>query len=193
MVAVVPMDESLPIQYCFIRTDAQGSPVAAGGSGWIESPAWEETGLVTGLTYYYRVATRDRYANMSDLSPVAEVTLVPDTKDINPPLPNPPVWMDTPAQYYFGGTYWHYMAVVPVADPEGNCEEYYFECVDNSAYDSGWVNALTVPVLGVDYPAGAMPPAPNERWVRVGAANLEYRYRVKTAISHRTKTRVAGR
>ena len=65
------------------------------------------------------------------------------------------------------------MIALPSVDPEGNGEEYYFECTNNGDYDSGWFNVLTNPSLD---PFG-LPAADNEYWVEVGASGIHNSYR----------------
>ena len=190
MVARVATDASGPVEYFFRYTNAAGDGPGLGDghdSGWQLSPTYEDIGLTANMTYSYRVRTRDRYGNESGESPVGTVLLDPALVDFNPPEPNPPVWAEAPAQYLLAdGNYWHYMSVEPVADPEGNGEEYFFECLDNSGRNSKWQHDQMVFVPGQDYPdpalvPGAVPPAPNERWVRSGSSPFnKWRYRVRT-------------
>ena len=105
----------------------------------------------------------------------------PAVVDFNPPLPDPPLWENLPQQFTWVNPatqlteYWHWMSVEAVADPEGNGEEYYFECLDGD-YDSGWLNALN-PSLD---PTGLPAAGPNEYYVRVSAPDSNFRYRVRT-------------
>ncbi|MBE0536993.1 MAG: choice-of-anchor L domain-containing protein [Phycisphaerae bacterium] len=186
MVARTATDASGPVEYYFKATDATGTgpaPAGADDSGWQLSPVYEDTGLTAGVVYSYRVSTRDRYHTISGESPVASVLMDPAMVDFT--APPTPLWVDAPEQYFFGGIWWHFMSVEPVVDPDGNGEEYQWDCVDNSNLNRhAWRNDLTVLVPGLDYPdplivAGSVPPLPNQLWVRAGAANLKYRYRVR--------------
>ncbi len=107
----------------------------------------------------------------------------PAVVDFNPPIPDPPLWEVEPQQFNWPDAqgqddYWHYMSVQAVNDPEGNGEEYYFECIDNDFYDSGWLNATNLSPVPLAVPP--VVPGPNEYYVHVGAPNLKLRYRVRT-------------
>ena len=133
--------------------------------------------------YYYRIRVRDKFGNTTAESVVALGVPDPAVVDFNPPLPDPPVWAVTPQQitYPIPDTnpqqyeYWHWMSVDPVADPEGNGEEYYFECLDN-APDSGWLNAVNLSMA----PDGLPATGPNVYYVQVSNSTSHFRYRVRT-------------
>ncbi|HPD46095.1 MAG TPA: right-handed parallel beta-helix repeat-containing protein [Anaerohalosphaeraceae bacterium] len=182
MVALVPYDESPPITYRFLQTDAQGGAVA---NPLDLPPQTDPVLVVDGLTpnvmYYFTVTAVDRYGNEMLRSVVAGAAPDPALADVTPPPT--PTWLDPPAQAKVGpeaDAYWHVMRVNPVADPEGNGEEYFFDCLDNDSYDSGWIGPQTVRVEGIDFPVQDPPltPQPNEYYVHVGISGLKYRYRV---------------
>ena len=68
------------------------------------------------------------------------------------------------------------MSVYPVADPEGNGEEYYFECDDNGDFSGGWFDVLNPPLDPDDLPTAG----PNEYYVEVFSPNRRFTYRVRT-------------
>ena len=69
MTAVTATDTlSLPVEYYFENTSNLVN------SGWISSPSWSNTGLVTDTTYGYRVQARDAVGNTNGWSAVATAT-----------------------------------------------------------------------------------------------------------------------
>ena len=198
MIAHIGTDANPPLEYYFRYTDAAGIDDGVGDgydSGWQQShdpiganytltPHIFEPDNLTPLTnYYYRVRVRDKFGNETAESIVALGVPDPAVVDFNPPLPDPPEWDIPPQEYAYPipetfpqqYEYWHYMSVLPVADPEGNGEEYYFEC-GNDLYSGGWFDVLN-PSLGPDdLPAAG----PNEYWVEVFSPNRHLTYRVRT-------------
>jgi hypothetical protein len=69
MTAVTATDTlSLPVEYYFENTSNLVN------SGWISSPSWSNTGLVSDTTYGFRVQARDAVGNTNGWSPVATAT-----------------------------------------------------------------------------------------------------------------------
>ena len=198
MIAVIASDASGLVEYYFRYTDPSGTFNGSGNghdSGWQQgrdpgapnyTPTphiYEDTGLTTSVMYHYRVRARDGFGNETGESPVGMAS-PSSSVDNNPPLPNPPLWDILPMQFEYAipGTdptlyeFWHFMRVEPVVDAEGNGEEYFFECTDNSGFSSGWQNAGYLPVG----PDGLPVAGPNEYFVHVGAPGIHLGYKVKT-------------
>ena len=56
------------------------------------------------------------------------------------PTPNPTQWRIPPQIVYFGENDYRYtMSAVEATDPEGGPVEYFFDCLDDSTLDSGWI------------------------------------------------------
>ena len=143
--------------------------VRASERGWQESNEFIADDLTTGTLYTYRVRARDIWGNETAESiPVS--TTIEDWDDL-PPTPNPPAWTIFPSRVQDGyGIWWHQMAVEEAADDNG--VEYYFECLDDGSYSSGWRS-----LDGID-PFGNII-GPEEYWVQVGGQYIYFTYRVK--------------
>jgi hypothetical protein len=127
MEATTAIDESW-VEYYFECTAGGGHD-----SGWQYSPFYEDSGLLPGTTYSYRVWARDRSLaqHTTDFSGVVSVMTMPDA---TPPEPNPMTWAHPPGEQ--NGFDWIIMEAATAADPCGL--EYYFECTAGGGHDSGW-------------------------------------------------------
>lgn len=186
------------VEYQFIATDATGTgPAIPGGtsSEWQQNHSPDEDnytptpwiyyddGLTPLTTYYYRVSMRvaviigGEVANYIPGQASVVASGMPDLAvvDFGAPQPDPPLWSFAPEQLFVNGKYWHHMIALPSADPEGNGEEYFFQCTSKSDYSSGWLNVVTNPSLD---PYG-LPAAAEEFWVEVGASGIHNTYRFK--------------
>jgi len=191
-----PFDDG-SLEYYFRYTDPTGEFDGAGDgydSGWQQSHdpdapnytptphIFEPDNLTPLVNYYYRVRVRDRFGNETEESVVAVGTPDPAVVDFNPPQPDPPLWQDAPQEIRYVDpvtqevSWWHWMSVQPVADAEGNGEEYYFECLTNDAFSGGWFNALNVSIQPDGLPAAG----PEVYYVEVGAPGMKLKYVVRT-------------
>jgi hypothetical protein len=182
MTSQIVYDDS-GVQYYFEAATPGGHD-----SGWQDEPNYIDVNLVPDTTYCYRVKARDKSVNYNETiwSPqVCAVTaLVPDTL---PPLPDPMQWdpvvdangynglpreilLSPYGAFDYGATMRAILATdqAPVGVPPAEVE-YYFECQDNSAFNSGW---RTV----------ALYPNEDDRrtyTVRIGGSGHSYIFRVK--------------
>jgi hypothetical protein len=115
-------------------------------SGWIRTTTYTDVNLAPNTQYCYRVRARDMSAsqNMTAWSDwVCGVTGA--GADITAPTPNPAQWDPNglPAEYWGGSNsldYWVEMAVLPATDDSGGVIQYYFECIDERGFSSGWTD-----------------------------------------------------
>jgi hypothetical protein len=148
-------------------------------SGWQEEPNYTDGNLDAETEYCYRVKARDNSSNRNETvwSDIVCIT-TPEAEDVLPPTPYQMDWdrsLDangfdgTPREVYTGPDAhpWGYSAVMRADpntdDPSG--VEFYFECVTNSGYDSGWIT----------FPAGP----PFEYSVDVGLLGQSLVFRVR--------------
>jgi predicted outer membrane repeat protein len=131
-------------------------------SGWQSEPNYTDVNLVPDTQYCYKVIARDMAGNYTPWSsPVCTTTLMPP--DTLPPEPNVTVWdpvadangydgypreviLDPFGQFDYGAT----MRAIDTDDvaPAGVTPsevEYYFECVTDSGFDSGWRTVAAYP------------------------------------------------
>jgi hypothetical protein len=147
MLATTATDDSGSVEYFFDETS--GNPGGT-NSTWQTSPEYIDTGLVTGLTYTYRVKARDMSINRNETGWSSEESAIPE-EDIEPPpeLVAPSI---ISASQYDGGFYWYNVIVADTLVGE-SALYYRFVCLDDSDLNSGWVPSIgagTVPSgLGV--------------------------------------------
>jgi len=128
-------------------------------SGWQDEPNWIDTYLDPNTEYCYRVKARDKSIRQNETfwSDTACVR-TPVPPDTTPPVPDPMMWDPNdpnllPTEVFIGPDptfgYAVTMTCLAAQDPSGPVQ-YYFECIDNSAYDSGWIltNTYTTPIVG---------------------------------------------
>ncbi|MHC4640871.1 MAG: right-handed parallel beta-helix repeat-containing protein [Planctomycetota bacterium] len=182
MTASEAFDES-GVQYYFEALSAGGHD-----SGWIGVPSYTDVNLVPDTTYCYRVKARDKSDNYNETIWSAQVcavtAILPDTL---PPLPDPMQWdpvvdangydglpreihMPPYGAFAYGATMRAIDAddQAPVGVPVAEVE-YYFECIDESGFNSGWRTVA------------AYPNEDDRRTyaVLVGPSGLALRFRVK--------------
>ena len=158
MTASEAFDES-GVQYYFEALSAGGHD-----SGWIGARTYTDAGLIPDTTYCYRVKARDTSHNYNETiwsAQVCALTIVlPDTLA---PLPNPMQWdpvvdangydglpreifMSPYGAFDYGATMRAIDAddQAPVSVPVAEVE-YYFECIDESGFNSGWRTVAAYP------------------------------------------------
>jgi len=139
--AVSPADDVSGVEYYFEETS--GNP-GGDDSGWQDSPAYIDMGLMPQTAYTYRVKARDKSVNRNETDWASEqsATSVPD---IFPPLPNPPVWAIAPTADGFAIT----MTCQTLEDASG--VEYCFEETSGNpgGDDSGWQDSPTYTDTGL--------------------------------------------
>ena len=182
MTASEAFDES-GVQYYFEARSPGGHD-----SGWQDEPNYTDVNLVPGATYCYRVKARDKSINFNETIWSPQVCLgSPPPPDTLAPLPDPMLWdpvvdangydglprevlLDPFGQNDYGATMRAILATDQAPPGVAPSEvEYYFECQDDSGFDSGW---RTV----------ALYPNEDDRrtyTVRLGGSGLAYRFRVK--------------
>jgi len=146
-------------------------------SGWQDEPNYTDVNLTAETEYCYRVRARDKSPNHNTTvwSEVSCVT-TPAMPDKEPPTPDPMQWdrsLDAngidgrPHEYYGGGGIFDYYVTMRADpntdDPSGF--EFYFECIDDHNYDSGWMY----------FPGGP----PYVYTFKIGQSGFTYRFRVK--------------
>jgi predicted outer membrane repeat protein len=125
-------------------------------SGWQDDPNYTDTGLDPNSLYGYRVRARDKSSrqNITGWSDTVFVrTLVPP--DTIPPTPDPMEWDTTVDANGVDGTphlvnrgggpfdYYAEMTAVVATDASGGTVEYFFECIDEHGFNSGWITTPT--------------------------------------------------
>ena len=128
MTATTATDESA-VEYYFQCT--QGTEVGGDNSGWQDNPNYVDTGLSVGVTYCYKVKTRDKSWRQNETGWSTEQCATP--ADIYPPEPDPSTWDIEP---YETSAFTISMTATTATDPSG--VEYYFECTSGPGQDSGW-------------------------------------------------------
>ncbi len=123
MVATTATDPSGPVEYLF-ENITNGNT-----SGWIATASWNNTGLTNGVSYTYRVKTRDALGNEGDWSAELGATAGSDT---TAPNPNPMAFAAAPA-----ATGENTITMTATAATDINGVEYYFDAIDGGN-DSGW-------------------------------------------------------
>ncbi len=155
MTASTVFDES-GVEYFFENTTVPGH-----NSGWQDDPNYTDPNLTPDTEYSYRVRARDRSPRANETRWSQEVTArtlpAPDTV---PPTPNPMEWDPTVDPNGFDGRpreilvdpndptfgWGATMTAVIAVDAGGGPVEYFFECVTNSGFNSGWITSETYTV-----------------------------------------------
>lgn len=101
-------------------------------SGWQDGPGYTDAGLVPNTEYSYRVKARNK-GNLAETeySPVGSAATL--AEDTTPPAPDPAQWQTEPYPVPPSSIR---MVAATASDPGG--VEYFFRCVTNPAYSSGW-------------------------------------------------------
>jgi hypothetical protein len=129
-------------------------------------PNYRFTQLQPGTTYRFRVKARDKSEDQLETTYSDWFTFT--TQDANealPPTPNPLIW-ETADVNGFDGTpritlirvqagfqfYGVTMTAITATDADSPPVEYYFQCVNNGAFSSGWVldPIYTTPIVGTE-------------------------------------------
>ena len=155
MTASTVYDDS-DVEYYFENTTIDGHD-----SGWQDDPNYTDPNLLPDTEYSYRVKARDKspWANETDWSEEIVIRTLA-TPDVDPPDPNPMDWDPTQDPNGFDGSpreisvdpnsQWGYgatMTAVVAVDAGGGPVEYFFECITNSGFNSGWIATETYTVL----------------------------------------------
>ena len=145
MTATTAVDAEYDVEYSFENV-TDPSHV----SGWQSDPTWTDTGLADDTEYTYRVKARDISPNKNetDWSEEASAT-TPVEWDEAAPQPDPMTWQSEPAVVAFNGAT---MTATTAVDAEGNGPvEYYFSCVTDAGFDSGWQTSTSYIAQGLQY------------------------------------------
>ncbi|MBL7107557.1 MAG: hypothetical protein ISS77_08135 [Phycisphaerae bacterium] len=100
-------------------------------SGWDPCSIYEDTGLTEGQTYGYKVYARDSAGNVTEPSLVGLAI----AEDMFAPVPDPMTWEIEP--YPVSSTQFS-MTATEAYDENPTGVEYYFECVTDPNFNSGW-------------------------------------------------------
>jgi hypothetical protein len=125
--AIATSTDDSGVEYYF-KCDTPGGH----DSGWQDGPGYTDTGLVHNTPYFYRVKARNK-DNLAETeySPARSATTLP--VDTTPPAPNPAQWQTEPYPVPPSSIR---MVAATASDPSG--VEYFFRCVTNPLYSSGW-------------------------------------------------------
>jgi parallel beta-helix repeat protein len=159
MIASEAYDES-GVQYYFEALTA-----GAHDSNWLDEPNYTDVNLVPDTTYCYRVKARDMSDNhLETIWSPPRCTATAPPPDNMAPLPDPMQWDDVNDANGFSGfpmeilmppggqfDYGVTMRAIDADDqaPAGVAPaevEYYFECLDDSGFNSGWRTVADYPV-----------------------------------------------
>jgi hypothetical protein len=175
----IAMEASEAYHECGVQYYFQCTAGGGHDSGWLDEPNYTDVNLVTDTDYCYRVKAREKSPNqnMTNWSEPACTRCIPPPCE-NSPTPDPMRWDETldangfdgwPREVLLGPDPiwdWH---VTMRADPNTNHDcgawEFYFQCVDQSGFDSGWLAFAAGP--------------PYTYTVHVGLQGLQVRFRVK--------------
>jgi parallel beta-helix repeat protein len=154
--------------------------IAGGGhdSGWRDEPYYTDVNLVFGTEYCYRVKARDKSPNQNETTWSEPACAYTGALCETAPTPDPMQWDETldangfdgwPREVWLGPDPFLGWYVTMRADPNTTHDcgtwAFYFECVDDSRYDSDWIS----------FPAGP----PYAYTVHVGLSGLQFGFRVK--------------
>jgi len=121
---------------------------------------YSDAGLQPVTTYWYRVRAYNNNGNSAYSNVASATTFSGPAPDTEPPLPNPPTWASGPTNILDPlnpGFYAHTMTANTSSDATtgGNDPvEYYFECINNGDFSSGWQTETTYtspPIAPVPY------------------------------------------
>jgi len=134
MTAAKPEGHGSAVEYRFTRDDGHAS-------GWQASRTWTDQGLEEGSRHTYVVALRDRHGNTSrDSQPAPAVA-----RDDTPPARfDPGEWQTRPHALLDNTIRMMARSVTGLRESpriEPDEVEYYFECVEGDAPDSGWIDS----------------------------------------------------
>jgi autotransporter-associated beta strand protein len=118
-----------PVEYYFENTTNTTNTT---NSGWLTTAVWQQSGLVPGQTYSFRVKARDALGEETAWSPAAAAPLTA-AGDVTPPAPSPMTFATPP---YAVNENTITMTATTATDVNG--VEYFFECVAGGDHDSGW-------------------------------------------------------
>jgi hypothetical protein len=142
MTATTATDPSGPVEYYFENTSGGGND-----SDWQTTAFYQDLGLTPGVSYAYRVKTRDSLHNETDWSSALAASAAPDT---TAPAPDP-MGFASPPTIIAGSSIT--MTATTATDPTG--VEYYFENTAGGGNDSGWQDSpsftITGAVSGITY------------------------------------------
>ncbi|AQQ72131.1 Fibronectin type III domain protein [Limihaloglobus sulfuriphilus] len=127
--SVSKADDPSGVEYFFECIDDESYD-----SGWIANPFYEVRGLDSGDTLSFRARARDLFGNMTDYTPTVAATV---TGDLAAPMPNPMEWFEEP---YLQNDTTVSMAA-KYAQDSSSLVEYYFDCIEDDAFDYGWIDA----------------------------------------------------
>jgi hypothetical protein len=128
MVAVIAEStDNSGVEYYF-KCDTPGGH----DSNWQDGPGYTDAGLVPNTEYSYRVKARNKDNLVeTEYSPAGSAATI--AEDTTPPSPDPAQWQTEPYPVPPSSIR---MVAATASDPSG--VEYYFRCVTNPTYSSGW-------------------------------------------------------
>jgi hypothetical protein len=171
MISTIAYDDN-GVEYFFDANEVQGGH----DSGWIDTPVYTDVNLVPDTLYCYRVKARDLSANRNETAYsewVCVRTAIPGDTEIPSPSPMEFDPNGLPREYDADPSnntsldHWVEMQAVTATDDSG-VVQYYFDCLDNSGFDSGWQDSTI-------YRVEVGPPGRNLRFrvrARDGSGNV---------------------
>ncbi len=127
MVASTATDDATDVEYYFACTAGGGHD-----SGWQPATDYTDTGLLTSVTYTYRVKARDLSSNFNETEWSTEASATIQS-DATPPTPNPMTWAVVPNAISSTAIT---MTATTATDLSG--VEYYFANITDPTHDSDW-------------------------------------------------------